>query len=535
MNIISKIKDSLDKIIAKAQHNDRSAYAEKNNDLSKDVINSQGHIESNKNTDPPTDLISGSQTAKYYSKEATATLMDFIDIQNPDEILARFGVDIYDSMVASDSHLSSVYQTRKLAIASNPWNIEAASNSDRDIMISRFVRDILINARGTISETLLQLADAVGKGFSVLEIVWKKIDDGKWKGKFGIDEFIFHKQKFWLFADKAVKKYRIPIVYYAGDRGYASIAGSETIPIEKLIIYSYNSQGSRYGDAAFKPCYWPTWFKKTGWKNWMIFLDKFSMPVAVGHFPDGATTNEQGQLLSVLESIQKETCLVIPDSMKVSFLEANRTGPISFKQLVDCCNAEISKVILGATQAVEEGSRGSYALSRTHSEVRKERIEADIHAIADAFQQQCVKRIVDYNFSTDIYPRFVIAFAWSKNKNINKELNPEGGRPAEYSENSELCNKIEIEHVFIKTYSNILSSYMKNKKYHPVNMKYFKKLLSDKFAESIAASTIQKIKDRFEEEIKCNSFIDNYEKLQRFVFNEIEQISTKNKTAIEIG
>jgi len=110
----------------------------------------------------------------------------------------------------------------------------------------------------------------------------------------------------------------------------------------------------------------------------------------------------------------------------VSLLEASRSAPASYRDLIDFCNAEISKAILGATQTVEEGRRGSYALSRAHSQVRQERVEADGIAIADVLQQQLVKRIVDFNFVTDRYPQILLRFPW---KEQERKKRKKRGRP----------------------------------------------------------------------------------------------------------
>jgi len=469
----------------------------------------------NADKNPPTRLISGSHTGANTSERQS--MLNFIDMQNPDKILKKFGVDIYDNMVASDSHLFAVYQTRKLAISLCPWELTPANSDARSIMIRDFVLNVIEESRGPFSENIRQLADAIGKGFSILEIVWKLINKGQWKGKFGIDEFIFHKQKFWRFTDKNARKYRVPVVYFVDDE--TRIDGTN-ISWEKLILYTYNSQGSMYGESSFKSCYWQTWFKKEGWKSWMVFLDKYSFPVAVGSFPDGASKGEQDLLLEVLETIQKETCLVVPESMKVKFLEASRSGPVSFIELIQACNSEISKCLLGATQTVEEGSRGSYALSRAHSDVRKERVEADIVSISDVIQQQLIKKIVDFNFKTDIYPKFVMKYPWSPQKESEKDTS-KGGRPELFAE---ILNPFEknIEKGLLKTFGTILNTYKGTSQHHPVNVGHLKKALLEKYDDDTSYKISSKIKNIFESEIGNNNILGSFDKAYEAIFNLIQ-------------
>lgn len=344
------------------------------------------------------------------------------DDRNPDEILKRQGADVYDEMEAKDSHLYSVYQTRKLALSLIPWDILPASSSSRDKMVAEFVFTVIDDIKGPFPEDIRQLLDAIGKGFSILEIIYKQIGKGKFVGKWGIEELLFHKQKYWFFKDRRWHKADESVVLYRDETH--GLKGEE-VPWEKIVHYAFDAQDNLYGRAAFKPLYWPYWFKKEGWKLWMVFLDKYGSPTAVGHYPPGTKPNERTVLMDAIEAIQKETGITIPDNMKISFLEASHVGPASYSQLKDACNTEISKGILGATQAVEEGRRGSYALSRAHSEVRKERVESDAIDIADTIQEQIVKRIVDYNFIVEHYPQFIMKYPWEPQKG-----GPGGGKAA---------------------------------------------------------------------------------------------------------
>ena len=323
--------------------------------------------------------------------------------QNPDEILKKEGVKIYDEMEAKDTHVYSVYQTRKLAVSMVPWEIYPGDDSDRQQEMADFVFTAIDDCKGTFSEDLNQLLDAIGKGFSILEIVWKLVKEGRWKGKYMIEELLFHKQRYWYFKDKRWHKSDVSVTLFG-----ASQMDAKPVPWEKIIHYAYDAEDNFYGRAAFKPCYWFYWFKKAGWKSWIVFLNKYGTPTAVGTYPPGASKPDQETLLNIVETIQEETGVIIPEGMALSFLEASHAGTASYRELADACNAEISKAILGATQTVEEGRRGSYALSRAHSEVRRERTVADVVDISDVIQQQLVKRVVDYNFVTDVYPQFIM-------------------------------------------------------------------------------------------------------------------------------
>lgn len=347
-------------------------------------------------------------TFERLSSQSLASVLPSAD-QNPDEILKKKGAKIYDEMEEKDAHLYAVYQTRKSAISLIPWYILPADNSDRSRELADFVFQVIDDIRGPFCEKIKALNDAIGKGFAVLEICWIPITKGKWKGKFGIEDLVFHKQKFWRFKERRYNKgLNQDVILFNPNPSHTMDA--VPVPWSQVIHYAFDGQESFYGKAAFKPLFWYYWFKKEGWKSWIIYLNKFGMPTVAGQYPNTATPNEKSALLEVVQSIQEETGIIFPDTMLIKLLEASRAGNASYEALSHACNAEMSKGILGATQTVEEGKRGSYALSRAHSDIRELRVEADAIPSADVIQQQLVKRIIDFNFITEIYPQFVMTF-----------------------------------------------------------------------------------------------------------------------------
>jgi phage gp29-like protein len=70
-------------------------------------------------------------------------------------------------------------------------------------------------------------------------------------------------------------------------------------------------------------------------------------------------------------------------------------------RLIDLCNREISKAVLGQTLTTEVGKTGSYAAGRVHGEVRQDLVEADGRAIEDVLQRDILGPLVFFNFGED--------------------------------------------------------------------------------------------------------------------------------------
>ncbi|MCX7765435.1 MAG: DUF935 domain-containing protein, partial [Candidatus Sumerlaeia bacterium] len=173
------------------------------------------------------------------------------------------------------------------------------------------------------------------------------------------------------------------------------------VPPRKFLIFTFNAQyDNPYGKGLCARAYWYYWFKKNNLKFWAIFNEKFGSPPVVARYRPGIAEEEHRKLLQILESLQTDTGVTIPDNIVLEFLEAHRSGSInSYKDLADWCNDEISKIVLGQTLTSSEGRRsGSLALGQVHQLVRFEYVMADARALMNVINGQLIPWIVYFNF-----------------------------------------------------------------------------------------------------------------------------------------
>ena len=92
-------------------------------------------------------------------------------------------LEIASDIELKDTHYRSVLNTRKLAVTSLDIKIIPASSEEKDIEIAKAVeRDIVKNETAGIYSLIFDMLDAIAKGFSVNEIIWKS-ENGTWKPK----------------------------------------------------------------------------------------------------------------------------------------------------------------------------------------------------------------------------------------------------------------------------------------------------------------------------------------------------------------
>ena len=84
--------------------------------------------------------------------------------------------DLYQEMEDKDGHLYSVLQTRKNGVLSRERKVLAASDGARDREVADFVAHSLEQIP-RFDQALRDVLDALGKGFSVTEIIWAVAGD----------------------------------------------------------------------------------------------------------------------------------------------------------------------------------------------------------------------------------------------------------------------------------------------------------------------------------------------------------------------
>jgi len=326
--------------------------------------------------------------------------------------------NLYDEMEEKDGHLFAVLQTRKNGVLSCPRKVVAVSDSRRDQEIARFIERALRRIAG-FDQSLLNVLDALGKGLSIQEIVWEIRD-----GQVAVRELKSRAPGRFLFADDGALRlnvYATPGFSTPAD-AYADNAAAQTglsrslwgqaLPDRKFIRFTFGGlYDNLYGRGLCARAYWYYWFKKNNLKFWVIYNEKFGSPTVIGKYRPGASEEDRRRLFEVIDSLQNDTGVTVPESVSLELLEAQRTGNAStYRELAEWCNDEISKIVLGATLTASEGRRsGSLALGQVHERVRGEYIEADARAVESVVNSQLVRWLVDFNFGVNVEtPRWTI-------------------------------------------------------------------------------------------------------------------------------
>lgn len=180
----------------------------------------------------------------------------------------------------------------------------------------------------------------------------------------------------------------------------------EKLPEKKFWHFATGSDhdDEPYGLGLAHWLYWPVFFKRSGVKFWLIFLEKFGMPTTVGKYPGGTPKADQDKLLEALQAIQTDSSIIIPEGMTAELLEAVRGGTADYTALYDRMDAAIARITLGQT-ASTQGTPGKLGNDDLQGDVRDDIVKADADLVCMSFNATVVKWLVEWNFPGAALPQ----------------------------------------------------------------------------------------------------------------------------------
>ena len=294
-------------------------------------------------------------------------------------------MELFEEMEEKDPHLFSQMQTRKNSVTGLDFEILPFSDDERDKSIAEFVSDAIFNLE-SIEDIFMDLLDAIGKGFAVSEILW-----GIENNNVFIKDIKSRHQKKFLWDEHDTMK----VSTQEEPQGIP-------LPANKFIIHKYKARSGHPSKAGvLRVVAWMYLFKNYDIKDWVSFCEVFGMPLRLGKYNAGTSEEDKEALIRALVQLGSDAAGIIPDSTEIEFIEASKTTSINvYEALANFCNKEMSKAILGQTLTSDIGSSGSFAASKTHSEVRQDLVEADCKALAQTLRRDLIKPLVLFNFGT---------------------------------------------------------------------------------------------------------------------------------------
>lgn len=301
-------------------------------------------------------------------------------------------LELAEDMEEKDPHYSGVLGTRKRAVAQQEILVEAASDDPEAIRHADLVRGIVQHEE--MADVLFDIMDAIGKGFSVTEIIWR------FEGNQALPErFEYRDPRHFLF-DRVDGR----TLLKRDNAGWLPLEGF------KYIVHTPKlKSGLPIRGGLARPIAWAFLFKNYSVKDWVIFMETYGHPVRVGKWGNGASQADKDILLQAVANIGSDAAAIIPDSMLIEFVEVKTSGSHDlFERFCDWVDRQISKLVLGQTLTTEVKG-GSLAAAHVHNDVREDLRRADARQLAATLNRDLVKPIIDLNFGPQqAYPKLKV-------------------------------------------------------------------------------------------------------------------------------
>ena len=316
-------------------------------------------------------------------------------------------LEMAEQLEEKDAHYASVLGTRKRAVSQLEITVEAAGDDQLDQDNAKLVRDWL--GRDELEGEIFNILDAIGKGFSVTEIVWKTAADMWYPEKLK-----FRDPRWFEFDRNDGRTLRL-----------RESGGAVDLPPFKYIVHTHQAKsGIPIRGGVVRPCAWMWLFKNFAIKDWVIFMEAFGQPLRLGKYAPGATAEDKKVLLKAVANLGSDAGAIVPENMNIEFPETQQKQATAdlYERLAKHADEQMSKAVLGQTTTTDAISNG-LAGNQAHNDVREDIARSDAKQLAATLNEQLVIPFIMLNRGQQRkYPRIRIGRAESVDVNILSQV-----------------------------------------------------------------------------------------------------------------
>lgn len=303
--------------------------------------------------------------------------------------------ELAEEIEEKDLHILSILGTRKRAICALPIEVDAAGDTPQEQDDAEMVRDWLDT--GVLQLALFDILDAIGKGRSACEIIWKTTS------------------LLWI---PSRIKWRDPRHFEydrttGEDLRLRTNEGPKRLPAAKFIVHEHKAKsGLPIRGGLARALAWGYLFKNYSIKDWVIFLEGYGHPLRLGKYGPNETEGNKRILASALTQLGADAWGSIPETMSVEFIDRKAgTAPNDlWRSKAEFWDLQFSKAVLGQTNTTDAqaGGLGS-GQANVHNDVRGDIMDADaVLASATITRDVIVPMILLNRGPREKYPRLRI-------------------------------------------------------------------------------------------------------------------------------
>ena len=291
--------------------------------------------------------------------------------------------------ILRDTQVSTGFEIIKYLLSSKQWIL--TNPNDEDTTIYDFVNEMLKDMDTELNTIVKQMTSAMMWGFNVHEIIYD-VEDGRLVVKDLVPIHIKTLQNHPFVYDDDGELVAIHQQYQGGD---------VEIPINKVLLYSYNSPYDEHQGQGLLYDFLPIVEDKENLMDWlMTFAEKNGSPTLYGKTNNPTSRDE---MLTAFEDISDGTTgMVLGVEDEVGVLESTHKGETFLSTLQYKDNQIFRRLFIGNLLLGDNSQTGTYAQSQTQLDFTTRVYDGILEEIANTIQEQLINPIVAFNYGTNV-------------------------------------------------------------------------------------------------------------------------------------
>lgn len=295
--------------------------------------------------------------------------------------------ELFEDMEEKDGHIASEMGKRRRAVLLD-WELVPPPNASAAERAATEQTAELMTELPDFEDILFDLTDAFGKGFACQEIEWHRVER-QW-----LPKSITHRPQSWFLMHRG---YRQELRLRTNTTTPDGALGDPLRPFGWVTHVHKAKSGYLERAALFRQLVWTYLFKNYSVGDLAEFLELCGV-LRLGKYPPAASEKEKATLLRALVGIGHNAAGIIPEGMLLEFHDVAPGDPAAFALMIDWCEKNQSKVILGGTlTSGADGKSSTNALGNVHNEVRKDLRDSDVRQVNSTVTRDLVYPIAALN------------------------------------------------------------------------------------------------------------------------------------------
>ena len=242
-------------------------------------------------------------TANSFSGLDPARLADILRAAEATD--PRAYLELAEEMEEKYLHYAAQLATRKRAVCGLEWQVVPASERLRDRKIAEQIEALV----PLLEESLFDILDSLGKGYSVTEIAWEN------QGAAWLPVALERRDPRWFQFDRIDGR-----TLRLRDIGNP-IDGLALAPGKFITCTGGAKSGLPVRGGLARAAAYAYLFHNFSLRDWVTFCERYGMPLRLGRYHEGALPGDIDILFSAVRGLGADAAAILPKGMEIEFPE----------------------------------------------------------------------------------------------------------------------------------------------------------------------------------------------------------------------